>query len=323
MIKLFISHASEDKDDFARPLAERLGKNFDVWFDEQSLTIGDSLLQKIQEGLIESDYGVVILSPSFFMKKWPQAELDGFFALEVQNKKRILPIWKDLAFNDVLRYSPIMAGRLAINADIGIDAVVNSIERAVFSELDVGATKPLYQVSITEMDTTLDILTNDGRTVNFTDRFKLTALIDGVKTYTEQFQADGRIDSFWVDPGKIISIRKEESIIYLDSEFNEPMNRGESIQRCISCVYHDSFTSNEEYWVIRQSNPNSNSCLKIIFPKDRPPISFKGIIRKLNYDQLATENSPYSEARADGRVQIVWNIKKLGLMTSYKLIWSW
>jgi len=72
-MRVFISHATEDKTDFVRPLAEALRQHFSVWYDEYELTIGDSLLKKINEGLASSDYGVVILSPSFFQKKWPQS----------------------------------------------------------------------------------------------------------------------------------------------------------------------------------------------------------------------------------------------------------
>src|SRR5260370_34096642 len=100
-MRLVISHASEDKDDFVRPLAERLRQVFDVWFDEYELTLGDRLLAKITEGLRSCDFGVVVLSPAFFAKKWPQAELDGLFALEEPTKKVILPIWKDVTEEDV------------------------------------------------------------------------------------------------------------------------------------------------------------------------------------------------------------------------------
>ena len=42
----FICHASEDKDGFVRPLAERLVRDHvEVWYDEFSLTVGDSLRQ--------------------------------------------------------------------------------------------------------------------------------------------------------------------------------------------------------------------------------------------------------------------------------------
>ena len=52
---VFICHASEDKDDFVRPLAELLQQqNISVWYDEFSLNVGDSLRQKIDEGLAHS-----------------------------------------------------------------------------------------------------------------------------------------------------------------------------------------------------------------------------------------------------------------------------
>jgi hypothetical protein len=48
-IKLFLSHASEDKDDFVRPLAEALLESgFDVWLDEIKITLGDSILKQIE-----------------------------------------------------------------------------------------------------------------------------------------------------------------------------------------------------------------------------------------------------------------------------------
>src|SRR2546426_3995304 len=49
------------------------------------------------------DFGVVVLSPAFFSKKWPQAELDGLFALETVTRKIILPVWKDISENEVKR----------------------------------------------------------------------------------------------------------------------------------------------------------------------------------------------------------------------------
>jgi len=60
---VFISHASEDKLDIARPLAEALKlRGLSVWFDEYELTLGDSLRRKIEEGLRSSRFGVTILS---------------------------------------------------------------------------------------------------------------------------------------------------------------------------------------------------------------------------------------------------------------------
>ncbi len=129
---VFISHASEDKAEIARPLAEALTKRgLTVWFDEYELTLGDRLRRKIEEGLRVSRYGVTILSENFFRKKWPQEELDALFALEDQSKKRILPIWHRLSAADIARYAPLIADRVAVSTDIGIENVAQAIERAV------------------------------------------------------------------------------------------------------------------------------------------------------------------------------------------------
>jgi hypothetical protein len=130
--KLFISHASEDKKDFVEPLVQALrNAGFEVWYDKYELTLGDSLLAKIGEGLHQCDFGVVVLSPHFFRKKWPGAELDGLFALETAARKVILPIWKDVRVDEVLTYSPILAGRLGAPTTGGVNAVVGEIRRAV------------------------------------------------------------------------------------------------------------------------------------------------------------------------------------------------
>lgn len=130
--KLFISHASEDKADFVEPLVEALRyAGFDVWYDKFELTLGDSLLQKISQGLRECDYGVVVMSPNFFRKKWTKAELDGLFAIESTERKVILPIWKDVTVDDVTAFSSILSGRLGAPTSGGVDAVVAEIQRAV------------------------------------------------------------------------------------------------------------------------------------------------------------------------------------------------
>jgi hypothetical protein len=75
---LLICHASEDKDDFVRPLAEALQKQrVEVWYDEFCLKLGDSIRRVLNKGLSQARFGIVVLSESFFKKKWTQYELDG------------------------------------------------------------------------------------------------------------------------------------------------------------------------------------------------------------------------------------------------------
>jgi TIR domain-containing protein len=126
--EVFISHASEDKEAIARPLAEVLeARGLAVWYDEFSLKLGDSLRGSIDRGLARSRYGVVILSPRFFEKHWPQQELNGLATREVGGEKVILPIWHNIAFEEVRQSSPTLADRVAISTDEGLDRVVQSV----------------------------------------------------------------------------------------------------------------------------------------------------------------------------------------------------
>lgn len=94
---VFISHASEDKEDFVRPLANALiQEGLNVWYDEMTLRIGDSLRQKIDKGLANSRVGLVILSPSFIKKGWTNYELDGIVTRAVSGEQELLPIWHNI-----------------------------------------------------------------------------------------------------------------------------------------------------------------------------------------------------------------------------------
>lgn len=126
---VFLSHASEDKADVVLPLAELLGRrNVRVWLDQQQLQLGDSLSQKIDEGLAESRFGVVVLSPAFLGKEWPERELDGLVAREtIFGNKVILPVWHNVTREQIAEYSAPLAGKLAASTEGGLEAIADQI----------------------------------------------------------------------------------------------------------------------------------------------------------------------------------------------------
>jgi hypothetical protein len=128
----FVSHASEDKDTVALPLAAALqNAGVRVWLDQFELRVGDSLREKIDEGLAESRFGIVILSPNFLAKGWPKRELNGLFALEESGHKVILPVWHDITKSALVEYSPILADRLAADTSGGIRRVALELIAAI------------------------------------------------------------------------------------------------------------------------------------------------------------------------------------------------
>ncbi len=111
---VFISHASEDKDDVVRPLANALVlKGLAVWYDEFELRIGDSLRRKIDRGLAKSRVGLVVLSHAFIGKGWTNYELDGIVTRSVDGQQMLLPIWHNVSKNEVMEYSPSLADKVA------------------------------------------------------------------------------------------------------------------------------------------------------------------------------------------------------------------
>lgn len=113
---VFISHATEDKKDFVDELVielQRLG--IKVWYDKICIKWGESLRSKIDEGLRNSRFGIVVLSQAYISKGWTQYELEGLFNIEMTNGKTILPIWHNITKSQVLQFSPTIAGRFAMN----------------------------------------------------------------------------------------------------------------------------------------------------------------------------------------------------------------
>jgi hypothetical protein len=111
---VFISHASEDKDEVVRPLAHALSDGgLKVWYDEFELRIGDSLRRKIDAGLARSRFGIVVLSRSFFAKGWTNYELDGLVTRAVSGEQILLPIWHGITKQELIAYSPSLADKLA------------------------------------------------------------------------------------------------------------------------------------------------------------------------------------------------------------------
>ena len=132
----FISHASEDKEKRVKPLAKALSRmKYRVWYDEFELRVGDSLRKSIDKGLLNSRFGVVVLSPAFFAKKWPQYELDGLTAREVDGHKVVLPIWHMLDRDDVFAYSPTLADKIALSTrSISIKRIAEALAEVFESE---------------------------------------------------------------------------------------------------------------------------------------------------------------------------------------------
>jgi len=113
---VFISHAIEDQEGFVRYLAALLTRlGLRVWYAETALRVGQSLARSIDIGIAQSHFGIVVISPHFIAKKWPEYELRGLIAREIDEGNVILPIWHGVTKADVIAFSPSLADKFALN----------------------------------------------------------------------------------------------------------------------------------------------------------------------------------------------------------------
>lgn len=131
---VFLSHASEDKEEIARPLKDALeARGVSVWFDELRIRVGQSIRQEIETGIAACRFGVVIISPHFFAKQWTQAELDALFGKKMSSGQNlVLPIWHHVSKDEVQRESPLLAGVMALNTAVAtVDEIADSLVQVV------------------------------------------------------------------------------------------------------------------------------------------------------------------------------------------------
>lgn len=109
--KVFLSWGWEDRA-MAESVAQRLmSKGIETWWSEWCINAGDSLRQKIDEGLADCTHFIVLMTPTSINKPWVKEEMDAGFTLML-SKKRIQFIG--------LRYGllvdhlpPLLQGRLS------------------------------------------------------------------------------------------------------------------------------------------------------------------------------------------------------------------
>jgi hypothetical protein len=95
--KVFISHATQDKERFVIRFAERLrARGIDAWLDVWEMNPGDSLVDKIfEQGLKSCEAMIIVLSADSITSKWVREELNAGMVKRIQGTTKLIPIRLD------------------------------------------------------------------------------------------------------------------------------------------------------------------------------------------------------------------------------------
>lgn len=91
---MFISYSSKDKE-FVERLAKSLNeKGVKVWWDKWEIKVGDSIIQKVSDGINQSAYLAAVLSPHSVKSDWVQRELGSALMIQLSAERgiRVLPL---------------------------------------------------------------------------------------------------------------------------------------------------------------------------------------------------------------------------------------
>jgi len=136
---VFMSHASPDKP-YVRGLVKALRDGgVTVWFDEDHIEWGESVPREIRKGLLNSRYGIVILSEAYLAeRKWTEHEFQGLLARETLDTTVILPIWHKVTEEDVKKYdAPLTLRRAKISETDTYPDIIASIQCKLGREASV------------------------------------------------------------------------------------------------------------------------------------------------------------------------------------------
>jgi RNA-directed DNA polymerase len=126
---VFISHASEDKEEIARPVYEackRLGLK--VFLDEAHIGWGQSFTQKINTALGSARTVLCIISSTSVTKEWPVVEVNTALSLEVSGHKKVVPL---LVGRPDLSRLPMIGGKDSMAWTGDANAVARRVKAAV------------------------------------------------------------------------------------------------------------------------------------------------------------------------------------------------
>ena len=147
--KAFLSYAWEDRV-LARRIAEALqGNGIETWWAEWEIRAGDSLRQKIDQGLANCTDFLVLLTPRSINKPWVNQEMDAGLVRKIESQARFVAIRQDLSPSDL---PPLLRGTLSPtleNFDSDIRQLVHDI-LGISRKPGLGALPPVADIQNTE-----------------------------------------------------------------------------------------------------------------------------------------------------------------------------
>lgn len=313
MKRVFICHASKDKSIVRRIATELERYGIRVWLDERELRVGDSLRERIEQALENSDHVIVVLSKMALRRPWVKKEINAAFSLETSRRENvILPV-----LIDPCEVPLLLRDRLYADFSQDFDIGMQQLLRTFLLDPNLGG----HNLETVKCLVTVDLIRLDGSLARYTKVQRHRCILGTSEGYVDSMSGDGELTDFAVEPGHIAGIRTESVTHFVDTRFPKPLKEGQCITRQFSCVFRNSFCGDEEWWDERQYHPSKDVTVLIRFPKGRPPKTWETVER----EGPLFKPSDYKVRRttSDGKPALKLVMDRPRFLASYVVRWTW
>lgn len=131
-MKVFISHSFQDQQYVQRIAKSLKAHSIDVWYDDWSIRPSDSIVSKIEAGIVDSNILLVILSNASIKSQWVRAEINAFFNKAMSDRNiRIIPV----LIEDV-EVPPLLRDRLHVDLRKDFEGGLATLVKSIQPEID-------------------------------------------------------------------------------------------------------------------------------------------------------------------------------------------
>jgi len=201
----FLSYTQQDQAIAKRISSDLATEGIQVWFDQQQILAGDSILDRIREGIRTADYLIVLLSKHSSQSEWMEREIGvAFEKFGKEETTAIIPVSID-GTPVPQRFSKIRYVNLTEGHEQAIKEIVNRIKRDCATKVDL-------EKVINTNDLAEDIASE--RTVPRGSEFYVTAFIGILSIVASLIAAYPAFESSFSRVPKVYYDLRDDSISY-------------------------------------------------------------------------------------------------------------
>lgn len=111
----FLSYASENEKLANEIVGGLKSKGFNIWYAPLNLSVGDKLLDSLEEGMKISSNSILLISKEYLSKPWTNFEMDIIMRNHIERGKKVLPLWLGVTKSEVEERHSSLCGLFSVS----------------------------------------------------------------------------------------------------------------------------------------------------------------------------------------------------------------